>query len=62
MNNMTRENIEKASQTASLLVQDLRELTRAGGDPLLAELALDMLETAAQLEQKLKRIQAVVTA
>ena len=49
------ENIMKASQGAALLVEDLGALTRSG-NPLLAELSVDMLKTAVELEQKLKRI------
>ncbi len=49
------ENLTKASQGAALLVEDLGALTRST-NPLLAELSVDRLKTAVELEQKLKRI------
>lgn len=49
------ENILKAFQGASLLVDDLGALARSS-NPLLAELSVEMLKTATELEQKLKRI------
>lgn len=49
------ENLTKASQGAALLVEDLEALTRSS-NPLLAELSVNMLKTAVELEQKLKRI------
>ena len=52
-----RENVVKSSQAANLLVQDLRELAKAS-NPLLAEVALEVLQQAVQLEQRLKRIES----
>lgn len=49
------ENLTKASHGSSLLVEDLKTLT-GSSNPLLAELSVDMLKTAVELEQKLKRI------
>ena len=51
-----KENIIKAGQTADLLVQDLRSLVRSD-DLLLSELALEMVEWAVKIEQRLKRLE-----
>lgn len=53
-----RENLIKASQTADLLVQDLRELVKAA-DPLLADIALEILGAAVQVEQRLSRLESL---
>ncbi len=50
-------NMEKTVQTANLLVQDLRELMKSA-NPLLADIALELLQQAAQVEQRLNRIEA----
>ncbi len=50
-----REDLEKAAQTADLLVRDIVELTGAD-NPLLAELGNGMLETVGRLRQQLARI------
>lgn len=55
------ENLVKASQGASLLADDLRTLTQSA-DPFLAELAVEMLKAAAELEQKLKRLTTATSA
>lgn len=47
-----REDLEKAAQTADLLVRDIVELTGAD-NPLLAELGNGMLETVGRLRQQL---------
>jgi len=49
------ENITKARDGASLLVSDLQAIATAKS-PLLAELGVDMLKTAVELEQKLQRL------
>ena len=49
------ENLVKASQGASLLADDLRILAQSA-DPFLAELAVEMLKAATELEQRLKRL------
>ena len=54
-NAQDKERVVKASQTANLLVSDLREMVNAD-DLLLADVAMEMLGQAVQLEQKLKRI------
>lgn len=61
VSNTDIENVTKASQAASLLVNDLRIIVNAK-NPLLAELGVDMLKTAVELEQKLKRIALISQA
>lgn len=62
MNNMLniydQENVVKASQTANLLTQDLRDLVKSN-NPLLADIALEILEQVAHIEQRLKRIESI---
>jgi hypothetical protein len=58
MDTKDKENLIKAGQTADLLVQDLRELMKSN-DPLLSDIALDILEQAAKIEQRLKRIESI---
>jgi len=48
----------KSSQTANLLVQDLRDLVKAA-NPLLAEIAIEILQQAVQIEQRLNRIDSI---
>lgn len=50
-----REDLEKAAQTADLLVQDIVELTGAD-NPLLAELGNGMLTVVGSLRQQLARL------
>ena len=52
-----RERVVKASQGANLLVQDLQEMIRAS-EPLLSDIAMELLAQAVQLEQRLSRIEA----
>lgn len=47
--------LEKANQGANLLVSDLREMVKAS-DPLLADISLELLTQAVQLENRLSRI------
>jgi hypothetical protein len=53
-----QENAVKASQTANLLAQDIHAIVKSE-NPLLAELAMEMLPQAVALEQKLKRIASI---
>ena len=53
-----RERVVKSVQTADLLVQDLRDLVKSE-NPLLADLALDLLKPIVEVEQRLKRIESV---
>jgi len=50
-----KEHIMMANHTVNLLVSDLRELVKAD-NPLLGELAIEVLEEAVKIEQRLKRI------
>jgi hypothetical protein len=53
-----KENLVKSSQTANLLVQDLRDLVKAA-NPLLAEISIEILQQAVQIEQRLSRIELI---
>jgi len=61
LNASDQENVVKSSQTANLLVQDLLELVKAT-NPLLAEMAIEILEQAVQIERRLKRIESSTTS
>jgi len=56
-----RENITKAAQCAALLVSDLQALATAS-NLLLAELGIDAMKSATDLEQRLKRLEAISNA
>lgn len=58
LNPNDKENLVKSSQTANLLVQDLRDLVKAAS-PLLAEIAMEILQQAVQIEQRLNRIDSI---
>ena len=58
LNAKDREDLVKSSQTANLLVQDLRDLVKAA-NPLLAEIAIEILQQAVQIEQRLNRIDSI---
>lgn len=51
-------NLVKSSQTASLLVQDLRDLVKSA-NPLLAEITFEILQQTLQIEQRLKRLETI---
>lgn len=53
-----KDKLVKSSQTANLLVQDLRDLEKAA-NPLLAEIAMEILQQAVQSEQRLNRIDSI---
>lgn len=55
-----KENLVKSSQTANLLVQDLRDLVKAT-NPLLAEIAIEISQQAIQIEQRLNRIDSITS-
>jgi len=57
-NTQDRKNVVKASQTANLLVQDLRELLHSD-NPLLADIAMEILKQAAEVENRLKRLESI---
>lgn len=52
------ESLAKSSQTANLLVQDLRDLVKSA-NPLLAEIAIEILQQTIQIEQRLNRIESI---
>ncbi len=54
-----QENIVKCSQTASLLSQDLRDLVKSS-NPLLADIALEILEQCVKIENRLKRTESFI--
>ena len=53
-----QEKVIKSSQSANLLIQDLREMVKST-DPLLAEMALEILQQTVQIEQRLKRLESI---
>lgn len=61
LNAQDQEKVAKSSQAANLLAQDLRELVSAD-DPLLGDVALDLLRQAAEIENRLKRIESITRA
>lgn len=60
LNANDKENLVKSSQAANLLVQDLRDLVKAA-NPLLAEIAMEILQQAVQIEQRLNRIDSITS-
>lgn len=60
LNASDKETLVKSSQTANLLVQDLRDLVKAA-NPLLAEIAIEILQQAIQIEQRLNRIDSITS-
>jgi hypothetical protein len=58
LNSNDQESLVKSSQTANLFVQDLQELVKSD-NPLLAEFALEVLQQAVLLEQKMKRLVSI---
>lgn len=58
LNANDQENVVKSSQTANLLVKDLHELVKSA-NPLLAELSIEILQQAIQIEQRLNRIESI---
>jgi len=58
LNTNDKYNLVKSSQTTNLLVQDLRDLVKAA-NPLLAEIAIEILQQAVQIEQRLNRIDSI---
>ena len=60
LNANDKENLVKSSQTANLLVRDLRDLVKAV-NPLLAEIAIEILQQVVQIEQRLNRIDSITS-
>lgn len=61
LNEKDQENLTKAAQTAELLGQDLRELVKSE-NPLLADIALELLESSSAIEHRIKRIRSYAVA
>ncbi len=59
LNATDKENLVKASQTANLLVKDLRDLVKAD-NPLLADIAIEILQQTVQIEQRLNQIDVII--
>ena len=57
LNAYDQEKLVKSSQMANLLVQDLRELVKSD-NPLLGDIAIEILQQAVQIEQRLNRIKS----
>jgi hypothetical protein len=53
-----KRNVEMTSQAANLLVQNIQGLVKST-NPLLAEIALEILQQALQIEQRLQRVNAI---
>ena len=58
LNSQDQENLVKSSQSAELLVQDLQALVKSS-NPLLSDTALEILEQAVKIEQRLSRIVSI---
>lgn len=56
-----KRNVEKVSQTATLLVQDIQGLVQSA-NPLLSDIAIEILQQAVQLEQRLRQIDSITHA
>lgn len=61
LNEKDQENLTKAAQTAELLRQDLCELVKSE-NPFLSDIALELLESASAMEQRLKRMGTYIVA
>lgn len=53
-----KRNLEMTSQAANLLVQDIQGLVKSA-NPLLADIALEILQQAVHIEKRLQRIEAI---
>ncbi len=58
LNASDKRNVVKTCQASSLLVQDLQGLVQSS-NPLLADVALEILQQALQIELRLKRIESI---
>lgn len=58
INAIDQERIIKATQTANLLAQNLRAILHSD-NPLLADITMDILQQAVQIETKLKRLETI---
>lgn len=53
-----KRNTEMTCQAANLLVQNIQGLVKST-NPLLAEIALELLQQALQIEQRLQRVNVI---
>ena len=53
-----KRNVEMTSQAANLLVQNIQGLVKST-NPLLAEIALEILQQAVLIEQRLQRVNVI---
>ena len=53
-----KRNVEMTSQAANLLVQNIQGLVKSN-NPLLAEIALEILQQAVLIEQRLQRVNVI---
>lgn len=60
LNANDKESLVKSNQTANLLVQDLRDLVKSA-NPLFAEIAIEILQQAVKIEQRLNRIDSITS-
>lgn len=58
INAKDQENLIKSTHDANFLVQDLSNLVKST-NPLLADIALEILQQATQIEQRLKRLELI---
>ena len=58
LNAIDQENLVNADYAAKLLVQNLNSIVKST-NPLLADIALEVLQQAVQIEQRLNRIEAI---
>jgi hypothetical protein len=55
-----RENVTKAAQCAAFLLTDVKSIAQSS-NPLLAELGLEVLKAAVDLEQRLARLATITS-
>jgi hypothetical protein len=55
INDKDQESLTKATHDANFLVQDLRDLVKSD-NPLLGDIALEILQQAVQVEHRLQRL------
>ena len=57
-NDKDKRNVEMTSPAANLLVQNMQGLVKST-NPLLAEIGLEILQQALQIEQRLQRVNVI---
>lgn len=58
VNTQDQMTLVKATHAANFLAHDLQELVKSA-NPLLSDIALEVLQQAVQIEQRLNRIEAI---